>query len=263
MQKYRKTMERVQAAGASRRGMALVAGVLCGLVTCSAVHAEEAKSGWVEQMPVRLPSVVSGAATAATDRDLFRLQPGFQIERLFEVPKETHGSWVSLAFDNAGRLLASDQDRLGLSRVTPPPIGSDEPTRVEKLDLPITAAQGMLYAFDSLYVSVNGGPGSGLYRVRDTDDDGNLDTVTQLTRFRGGGEHGPHAVRLGPDGKSLYVVCGNHTDPPEPFTAAACCPTGARTCCCRGSGMLVVTLADAWHRAAGSSRPTPRARRGK
>ena len=39
---------------------------------------------------------------------------------------------------------------------------------VEKLDLNVSGAQGMLYAFESLYLSVNGGPGSGLYRARET-----------------------------------------------------------------------------------------------
>ena len=91
--------------------------------------------------------------------------PGFQVERLFTVPRETLGSWVSIAFDNKGRLIASDQEKLGLCRITPPPIGSDEPTKVEHLDVKITSAQGLLYAFDSLYLSVNGGPGSGLYRA--------------------------------------------------------------------------------------------------
>ena len=38
--------------------------------------------------------------------------------------------------------------------------------------------------------------------------------------MRGGGEHGPHALRLSPDGKSILVVCGNHTLPPENFNAS-------------------------------------------
>jgi putative heme-binding domain-containing protein len=52
----------------------------------------------------------------------------------------------------------------------------------------------------------------GLYRVRDTNADGELDEVRLLREFAGGGgEHGPHAVLLAPDGKSLRVVCGNQT----------------------------------------------------
>jgi hypothetical protein len=36
--------------------------------------------------------------------------------------------------------------------------------------------------------------------------------VEQLRKLDGGGEHGPHAVILAPDGKSLYVVAGNATN---------------------------------------------------
>jgi putative heme-binding domain-containing protein len=85
---------------------------------------------------------------------------------------------------------------------------------VEHLDVPITAAQGLLYAHDRLYLSVNGGPGSGLYRTSALPG-GRFGPVTKLHDLQGGGEHGPHAVRLGPDGHSLYVICGNFTDLPK------------------------------------------------
>ncbi|MFN7771002.1 MAG: c-type cytochrome [Planctomycetaceae bacterium] len=153
----------------------------------------------------------SGAGAAKAE---FRVPAGFRVERLFTVPKDELGSWVCLTRDPKGRLLVSDQEGKGLCRITPSPIGSQEPTRVEHLAVNITAAQGMLWAFDSLYVVCNGGPGSGLYRVRDTNGDDQLDEVVKLKEFRGGGEHGPHAVRLTPDGKSLVVIGGNHTLPP-------------------------------------------------
>lgn len=155
----------------------------------------------------------SRVALPAVNRDEFNVLPGFKVEKLFTVPKEQLGSWVAITFDNKGRLIASDQGNLGLCRITPPAPGSNGETIVEKLDVNISAAQGLLYAFDSLYVSVNGGPGSGLYRVRDTDGDDQFDEVVKLRAIQGGGEHGPHALRLSPDGKSIYVVCGNHTDP--------------------------------------------------
>ncbi len=44
-----------------------------------------------------------------------------------------------------------------------------------------------------------------------------LDKVEKLKAIQGGGEHGPHAIRLAPDGKSLYVVCGNHTRTPDNY----------------------------------------------
>ena len=158
-------------------------------------------------------NVFAVAATGGT-RDTFNLLPGFVVEKLFTVPKEELGSWVNIAFDPQGRLIASDQDGKGLCRITVPALGSTEPTKVEHLDLKITAAQGILFAFDSMYLSVNGGPGSGLYRVRDTNNDDQYDEVTKLSEFRGGGEHGPHALRLSPDGKSIWAIAGNHTHPP-------------------------------------------------
>src|SRR5262245_59560430 len=110
------------------------------------------------EKPVVLP------ANSGKQND-FATLPGFQVERIYFVPKERFGSWVSITTDPKGRLVCSDQERKGLYRVTPGKVGTNEPARVEKLDINITAAQGMLFAFDSLYISVNGGPGSGLYRA--------------------------------------------------------------------------------------------------
>ena len=165
-------------------------------------------------------NVFGRPALAGGERGVFELLPGFQVERLYTVPKDRQGSWVSLAVDGRGGLLASDQGNKGLYRITPSPIGSKEPTRVERLSLPITSAHGLLVAFGHLYLSVNGGPGSGLYRATDTNGDGEWDEVKLLKRFAGGGEHGPHALRLGPDGTSIYVVAGNHTNPPDGLTGS-------------------------------------------
>jgi putative heme-binding domain-containing protein len=143
--------------------------------------------------------------------------PGFQVEKLFTVPKAELGSWVSLTADDKGRLIASDQEGKGLVRITPGKVGTGEETKVERIPAKITAAQGLLWHNGGLYVVCNGGPGSGLYRVTCSKGDDTLDKVEKLKAINGGGEHGPHAVRLAPDGKSLYVICGNHTQPPEGF----------------------------------------------
>ena len=164
------------------------------------------------------PRPAAFSLTSRTPRGVFNVLPGFQVEKLFTVPKGELGSWVSITFDNKGRLIASDQGGKGLCRITPSPIGSKVKTKVERLNAKITSAHGMLYAFDSLYVSVNGGPGSGLYRLRDTTGDDNFDEVTKLKAIEGGGEHGPHALRLYPDGKSIYLIAGNHTNPPKDFS---------------------------------------------
>ena len=51
----------------------------------------------------------------------FHALPGFQVERLFTVPKNQLGFMGLITTDGKGRLLVSDQDRKGLCRVTPPP----------------------------------------------------------------------------------------------------------------------------------------------
>ncbi len=171
---------------------------------------------------------------------VFELLPGFQVEKLFTVPKDELGSWVCIAFDNKGRLLASDQGDQGIYRITLPAISgraeghesSEDEANAQRADaLPLaetiierldfskcefqpTGAQGMLWAFDALYLSVNGGPGSGLYRARDTNNDDQFDECVRLKEFRGGGEHGPHSIRLSPDGRRIFVIAGNHTKPP-------------------------------------------------
>lgn len=164
-----------------------------------------------------------GTPSQATPVEHIALPPGFKAELIYSVPRSAQGSWVSMTPDPKGRLYVSDQGG-PLFRVTPAPPGAGaEQTKVEPVDLDIGHAQGLLWAFDSLYVVVNATNvprESGLYRLRDTDGDDKLDQVTTLKKFSnrtrtgaGHGEHGPHAVVLGPDQK-LYVVAGNFTDRP-------------------------------------------------
>ncbi len=138
---------------------------------------------------------------------------GFKVEMIYDVPR-SQGSWVSLAVDGKGRIYACDQGRAGLYRITLP--SEEQEISVEKMDVEMTGGQGMLWAFDSLYVCANGGPGSGLYRLKDTTGDDQFDKLEKLRAISGGGEHGPHDVELGPNGKKLYVVAGNMTRLPSP-----------------------------------------------
>jgi putative heme-binding domain-containing protein len=157
------------------------------------------------------PPAVVAKEPAATDPATMKVAKGFKVELLYSVPKNQQGSWVSMCVDPKGRLIVSDQYG-SLYRVTPPAIGGkSEDTKIEKIPAKIGMAQGLLWAFDSLYVMVNG-PNSGLYRVSSSEKDDTLDTVELLRAIDGGnGEHGPHAVIAHPDGKRLTVVCGNQT----------------------------------------------------
>lgn len=159
--------------------------------------------------------------------DKLKLQPGFKAEHIYSPSENKQGSWVSMTFDDKGRMITSDQYG-GLFRLKIPAIGSGstQPT-IEKLviskdtSIGMGYAQGLLYAFNSLYVMVNNRPSkqfpkpSGLYRLQDTDGDDQFDKVTMLKELKGEGEHGPHSIVLSPDKQSLYVCSGNHTDVPK------------------------------------------------
>ena len=112
-----------------------------------------------------------------------KMPAGFKAERLYSPGENEQGSWVSMTFDNKGRMIASDQFG-GMYRLMIPPAGDSSKPKVEKLTIGkpepgdtsknwvgLGYAQGLLYAFNSLYVMVNhNGEGElkkkgGLYRL--------------------------------------------------------------------------------------------------
>jgi putative heme-binding domain-containing protein len=163
-----------------------------------------------------------------------KLPADFKVDHLYSPSEHDHGSWVAMAFDDKGRLITSDQYG-ALYRLQLSPAGEDSIRSIERLDIGKTKAeladttkakvemgyaQGLLYAFNSLYVMVNNRAnedfekGSGLYRLQDTDGDDQFDKITLLKALEGEGEHGPHSIVLAPDKKSIYVIAGNHTNVP-------------------------------------------------
>lgn len=154
----------------------------------------------------------------ATPIDRITVMDGFQVELLYSVPGVEQGSWVNLCTDNKGRILVSDQYG-GLYRITPPPAGQPlDAATVEKVPAEIRAVNGMVWAFDALYVGVNDYEQkipSGLYRITDSDGDDQLDHVVMLRELYSRGDHGVHAVMPTPDGEALYLVTGNNTRPTE------------------------------------------------
>lgn len=163
-----------------------------------------------------LPKGDAVASGEATPVENIQTLAGFKTERLYSVQKETENSWVSMTSDPKGRLIVSGESG-PMFRVT---VGKTEAdTKVEPINVPLGHAQGLLWVKDALYVTVNSGggidgSGSGLYRVTDANGDDALDKVETLFKINGAGEHGPHATRLGPDGK-LYLVAGNFTEVPQ------------------------------------------------
>jgi len=163
--------------------------------------------------------------------DKLKLPDGFEAELIYSPGENDQGSWVAMTFDDQGRMITSDQYGY-LYRLELPPIGSDSTVKpkVEKLQVGNVAdtlvgmgyAQGLLYAFNSLYVMVNHNPNekfskaTGLYRIQDLDGDDQFESVTTIRELKGQqGEHGPHSMKLTPDGKGIYLIAGNHVDVPE------------------------------------------------
>lgn len=140
----------------------------------------------------------------------YQVAPGFKLERVYQVPAG-QGSWVSVTVDDKGRLICSDQYGK-IYRVTLPSDGNT-PVLVAPLDIPLQGAHGLLWLDGVLWVSINeGSDQGGVWRVSDSNGDGDPDKPELIKAFNGRGEHGPHSLVASPDGKFIYVVAGNHTD---------------------------------------------------
>ena len=179
-------------------------------------------------------------ARSATSPTRINIAEGFKIDLLYSVPMDKQGSWVAMCMDNKNRLIVSDQyggiyrfpvpaagkniDPASIEQITyaPERTGMGQPTDEQKKLPMIGHAQGLCYAFDSLYVVVNSrssSTGAGVFRLLDTNKDDKFDKIVTIKKLSStGGEHGPHAILPAPDGKHLYVVMGNQTNLPEDYT---------------------------------------------
>ena len=146
----------------------------------------------------------------------------FEVDSIYDPGNSGHGSWVALAEGDNGIFYAGDQFG-GLYQFKMPPVGETlDSLQVDSIPLDIGYANGLLWAFNSLYVSVNRSwrgknvtMASGIYRLTDTNADGVLDDKKMLLKLNGGGEHGPHSMLVSPDGEQIYFIAGNHTDIPK------------------------------------------------
>ena len=138
------------------------------------------------------------------------LQPGFAAELIYKVDKSKYGSWITLVFDEQGRLIVSDQGGAGVFRLTLPEVGEQfSEENIEKLNLK-NSVQGFLFAFDHLYMVR-----FGTLSRAPVSADGEIGPEEVISELNGGGEHGPHSAIVSEDGKSIYVIGGNMTKTPE------------------------------------------------
>jgi putative membrane-bound dehydrogenase-like protein len=150
----------------------------------------------------------------------FMIDPEFTVERL--VSDEQAGSLIALTFNARGEILASQEGGPLLLVSDADRDGSFE--KVQTFCDQLKNVQGIL-SLGSEVLAVGDGPdGGALYRLTDQDGNGQAEDVKTLVKFRGQvGEHGPHAVQLGPEGL-IYVLVGNFArvdapiDPRSPYT---------------------------------------------
>jgi len=151
----------------------------------------------------------------------FVVDPEFIVERL--ITDEQAGSLIAMAFNSTGDILASREGGPLLIIRDTNRDGTFE--SVSTFCPEVKNIQGIMSLGTRVYAVGEGPQGGALYQIVDQNSDGRSDSVTALIKFRGlVGEHGPHTVRLGPDGL-LYILCGNfaqvatQTSPHSPYGA--------------------------------------------
>src|SRR3546814_6374755 len=133
--------------------------------------------------------VVTACQTEDTDKEPVTKKPkvekitvanDFVVEHLYSPSENEKGSWVAMTFDDKGRMIVSDQYG-ALYRLELPEIGSDTLTSAPQqlvfpedqwendstqTQLGMGYAQGLLWAFNSLYVVVNHNGGSNMEKSK-------------------------------------------------------------------------------------------------
>ncbi len=146
------------------------------------------------------------AEKQSDQRERFQIQKGFGVQRVLS--DDQVGSVIAMAFNEFGHMIVSqeggplllvfDKDEDGV------------PEHVRTYCDKVKSCQGILALNGEVFVTGEGPQGTALYRLTDTDRNGTLEQVKAIVKFKGnGGEHGPHGLRLGPDGM-IYVAVGSH-----------------------------------------------------
>jgi putative heme-binding domain-containing protein len=159
---------------------------------------------------IRWKPMKAAAPDAKDKTGSVKMPPGFKLEQLYQVPKE-QGSWVAMTKRADGSLYCSDQ--YGVIYKVRPGAGA---LQVEALPVKLGGAHGLLWHEGVLWVAVGERQSTtGVWKVTDTDGDGEPDKPELVKAIAGSGEHGVHSLVASPDNKWIYLVCGNHTNPIE------------------------------------------------
>jgi putative heme-binding domain-containing protein len=152
----------------------------------------------------------------------FQVPAGFRVAQV-AAPAVT-GSVVAFTLDEEGRPCVSVEEGPIARLVDADNDGQFESSRL--ITTQVRNCQGLAFVSGSLFAVGDGKEGPGIYRLADRDPDGAYRSCELVRASRGEmGEHGPHAIGLGPDG-ALYFMIGNHAhlkppvDPNSPVNIA-------------------------------------------
>ena len=153
------------------------------------------------------------AERQATLPESIRARDGFRVE-LLRSAQEDEGSWISMSFDPAGRVIVGLDDR-GLAR-----LAIDEETGQATFERiagteSLLHVRGVLYAHDSIYISATNS--QGIYRMRDLGDSFQSPERIQELKYESRYGHGTNQITLGPD-NMIYFVIGNDVVFPTSMT---------------------------------------------
>ena len=85
----------------------------------------------------------------------FNIPAGFELEEIYHPSKYGQGSWVALAEGPENLMFACDQYGKIYYFKRPEENEALKPADIDSLDIEVGQAHGLLWAFNSLYVSVN------------------------------------------------------------------------------------------------------------